>query len=153
MSTIEEAGIGDAEDILDLQRLTYLSEAKLYDDYTIQPLQQTLEETLEEFERQVVLKVEQGGKIIGSVRGYQKAGTCYIGKLIVHPDFQNRGIGAELMEEIERHFGGADRYELFTGHRSEKNLYLYRKLGYRVLREKKIDDELTLVFMEKRNPL
>jgi hypothetical protein len=34
------------------------------------------------------------------------------------------------MQAIEEHFKFADRYELFTGHRSGRNLYLYQKLGY-----------------------
>jgi hypothetical protein len=31
------------------------------------------------------------------------------------------------MHAIEEHFRVADRYELFTGHKSVRNLYLYQK--------------------------
>jgi hypothetical protein len=34
----------DAEEILDLQRLAYESEARFYEDWTIPPLTQTLEQ-------------------------------------------------------------------------------------------------------------
>jgi ribosomal protein S18 acetylase RimI-like enzyme len=147
---IEPAQLEDAEEILTLQKLAYLDEAAFYDDYTIPPLNQTLEETEAEFKDQLVLKTTLDGKIIGSVRAYMEEGTCFIGKLIVHPDHQNRGIGTRLMYEIENRFDQAERYELFTGYRSERNLHLYRKLGYKPFRSQKITDKVTLVFLEKR---
>jgi hypothetical protein len=51
-----------------LQKLTYLEEAVFYDDYTIPPLNQTLEETEAEFRDQLVIKTTLEGTIIGSVR-------------------------------------------------------------------------------------
>ncbi len=90
------------------------------------------------------------GKIIGSVRAYTKEGTCYIGRLIVHPDFQNRGIGTDLMNEIERIFNTCRRFELFTGDKSERNLYLYQKLGYKIFKKAKITDQTMVVYLEKK---
>lgn len=89
--------------------------------------------------------------IVGSVRAQIKEGTCFIGRLLVHPNFQNQGIGTALMREMEKRFPQAERFELFTGHRSEKNLYLYGKLGYRELRREKVNDRLDLVYLEKKN--
>ena len=146
---IERAGLEDAENILALQKLAYLSEAIIHDDYTIPPLHQTLEETMAEFENQCILKATLEGRIIGSVRAHMRAGTCYVGKLIVHPDLQNRGIGTRLMHEIEGCFPDAARYELFTGHKSQRNLYLYQKLGYRPFKSEMISEKLILVFLEK----
>jgi ribosomal protein S18 acetylase RimI-like enzyme len=146
---IELANVGDAQEILDLQKLAYESEAAIYNDYSIPPLTQTLDQMETDFQNQVVVKATLDGRIVGSVRGYAEGGTCYIGRLIVHPAFQNRGIGARLMDEIERHFGEVGRYELFTGGRSERNLYLYQKLGYRIFRTERLTDRVTLVYMEK----
>jgi hypothetical protein len=53
------------------------------------------------------------------------------------------------MNEIEHAFSHAARFELFTGHLSERNLYLYRKLGYRSFKQERITDALTLVYLEK----
>ena len=146
---IEQATKEDAEEILALQKLAYLSEAEIYDDFSIPPLLQTLEETKAEFNTQVFLKILDKDRIIGSIRACLDHGTCYIGKLIVHPDFQNRGLGARLMNEIETRFKQANRFELFTGHKSERNLHLYRKLGYKIFSREKATDNLTMVFMEK----
>jgi ribosomal protein S18 acetylase RimI-like enzyme len=146
---IARAAVEDSKEILALQRQAFQSQAELYNDYTLPPLTQTLEEMRTDFETRVILKASVDGRIIGSVRAYMREGTCSIGRLVVHPDFQNRGIGTKLMNEIERTFRQAKRFELFTGHRSAGTIHLYRKLGYEVFRREKISENLTLVFMEK----
>ncbi|RPI52258.1 MAG: GNAT family N-acetyltransferase [Chloroflexi bacterium] len=99
-------------------------------------------------------------RIVGSVRATVRDDTCFIGRLIVHPEVQDQGIGTRLLAEIEACFplrsapgcyAGVRRYELFTGHRSQKNLHLYDKLGYRPLRTQRLNDRLTLVYLEKTN--
>ena len=146
---IEQANVEDAQEILDLQKLAYQSEAAIYNDYTIPPLTQTLEGIEADFGKQVFLKATIEGRIIGSVRGTMNEETCFIGRLIVHPDFQNRGIGTRLLNEIEQTFSQAKRFELFTGNKSERNLYLYQKQGYRPFKTKVITEDLQLVFLEK----
>lgn len=141
----------DCKEILDLQKIAYVQEAEIINDYTIQPLTMTLDETEKEFETSTVLKVMIDGKIAGSVRAYEENGTCYIGKVIVHPEYQNKGIGSGLMKEIEDRFNTVKRYELFTGEKSEKNLYLYGKIGYKIFRQEKVSDKLTIVYLEKPN--
>ncbi|MBN1401547.1 MAG: GNAT family N-acetyltransferase [Anaerolineae bacterium] len=145
----------DAEAILALQRLAYRSEAALYDEWDIPPLVQNLASMREDLERQVVLVATTGApnrvrRIIGSVRARLAGGTCHIGRLIVHPDHQGRGIGTQLMHAIEARFPEAERYELYTGHLSEGNLRLYVRLGYTLCREAQVSRKLTLLYLEKR---
>ncbi len=147
---IERATVADAEEVLSLQKLAYKSEAEIYNDFAIPPLLQSLEEIKRDFENQIVLKATVDGKIRGSVRAFVKGETCYIGRLIVHPDFQNRGVGTKLMDKIEEIFEEAERFELFTAHKSEKNLYLYQKLGYKVFKTVKANDQLNIVYLEKK---
>lgn len=147
--TIETATAADAADILALQKLAYQSEAELYDDFTIPPLTQTLDEITAEFGRRVFLKAAGGRKIIGSVQGFQVGGTCYVGRLIVHPERQGEGVGTRLMAAIEAAFADVERFELFTGHKSVANIRLYKRFGYRVFRTEAVTPALSLVFMEK----
>ncbi|MBN1812194.1 MAG: GNAT family N-acetyltransferase [Anaerolineae bacterium] len=146
---IDLAHLDDAQDILELQKLAYQSEAALYDDYSIPPLTQTLEQMQADMRQQVVFNAVLDGKNVGSVRGYLRRGTCYIGRLIVHPNLQNQGIGQALLSTIEKHFHLAHRFELFTGDRSERNLYLYTKCGYTVFRSEQLTGKTTIVFLEK----
>jgi ribosomal protein S18 acetylase RimI-like enzyme len=138
----------DAQEILSLQKLAYQSEAAIYDDYRIPPLTQSSESIDAQFDDHTFLKAVEKGRIVGSVRAKTIGDTCYIGRLIVHPDCQNKGIGTKLMAEIER-LQQAERYELFTGVKSERNLYLYRKLGYRQFRAEDETDRVKIVFLQK----
>jgi ribosomal protein S18 acetylase RimI-like enzyme len=146
---IGQASVKDAAEILALQKLAYRSEAEIYDDYTIPPLTQTLEEMRADIDTQLVLKASIEDRIIGSVRAKVQRGTCFVGRLIVHPDFQNRGIGRQLMNELEGTVSRATRFELFTGSKSERNIAFYRKLGYSPFKREELTDRVMLVFMEK----
>jgi ribosomal protein S18 acetylase RimI-like enzyme len=145
---ILHAEIDDAQEILALQRLAYHTEAVLYDNFGIPPLTQTIKDLITQFDDHTFLKAVNSGQIIGSVRAKCQGETCYIGRLIVHPDFQNQGIGARLMYEIEKS-QHAERYELFTGSKSERSLHLYKKLGYSKFRSERETDKLTIIFLQK----
>ncbi len=56
MINIRHANIEDAEEILELQKLTYQSEASIYNDWSIPPLTQTLEDIKEEFSKNTFLR-------------------------------------------------------------------------------------------------
>jgi len=143
------ATLDDAAAILDLQKRAYESEARLYNDWTLPPLTQTLLALQEEFAASVVLKAMAGDRLVGSVRARETDGLCQLGRLIVEPELQGRGIGTMLMRHIESLFPGARVFELFTGSRSEGNLRLYERLGYQRAREKVLSPSVTLVFLEK----
>lgn len=135
--------------ILELQYLAYQSEAILLGNYSIPPLKQTLQELETEYKNGVILKaVHENGDIVGSVRGYTCSGTFYIGKLIVHPAVQGRGIGTQLLNEIESLYPQL-RYELFTSSMSNKNLKLYERQGYSRFKEKQVANGLTFIYLEK----
>ena len=203
---IEEAVCADAEEILALQRRAYLSEAAIYDDYSLPPLLETLEEVRARFRDHLFLKAVAGGgtvtesgagaegRIVGSVRAReenedsessikasslksqdsglktqdsglqtpdsslgpaaarQEGRVCHVARLIVDPAIQNQGLGTRLLLEVEARFPGARRFELFTGHKSERNLHLYQKLGYRVRKTEFVHERLDLVYLAKVRP-
>lgn len=62
---IKKANKEDLTDILKLQKVAFLQEAKLYNNFNIQPLSQTIEEIKTEFESKVFLKTEIDLKIVG----------------------------------------------------------------------------------------
>lgn len=146
---IKEAELSDLREILELQYLAYQSEAKLFNDPDIPPLKQTLSDLESEFRKGVILKAsDENNVIVGSVRGHCDNKTLYIGKLMVHPDRQRQGVGTRLLLDIEKRYPGY-RYELFTSTRSEKNIALYKRLGYSIFDEKRVTEELSFVYLEK----
>jgi len=148
---IKPADISDARAILELQKVAYITEAELYDDYSIEPLTQTMEGMTEDFSRQRVLKAIEDGKIVGSVRAEIEGNKCVVRRLIVHPNFRNCGIGTALMNELEKMCPDAEIFELFTGWKSANNIHLYEKLGYICTGIKEINQNLKFVYMEKKN--
>lgn len=146
---ITDAVKPDLPEILCLQKVCFRSEAKLTGDYTIPPLMQDIQSIEQEWTDKTMLKAVINGQIVGSVRAYAYNGCCYIGKLIVDPAHQNRGIGQVLMSAIEARFAQCLRYELFTGEKSAKNISFYNRLGYGELRRERLSDTLTLVHLEK----
>ncbi len=146
---IARASKADAETILALQRLAYESEARAYGDWNLPPLTQTIEELHEELEDSLVLKATVEGRLVGSVRARPAEGTCQIGRLMVHPDFQGRGMGSALLQAIEAEFPDAAKYELFTGSKSDATIGLYERHGYVITRSERQSEAVMLVYLEK----
>jgi len=139
----------DAEELLKVQKLAYKSEAELYNNFDIPPLKETCSEITDQFGTHIFLKAASRGKIVGSVRAAEQNGTCHIGRLAVHPDMQNKGIGTALLKEIERYFR-SDRFELFVGTKSDRNIRLYKKLGYNIYKTTKYGcGDIEIMYMEK----
>ena len=150
LNNIKQADCSDLEEILSLQKVAFTEVAKLMGNFEIPPLLQTIQDVRSDFEQCIILKyISSSNQIIGSVRGNIYNGTdCYIGKLIVHPDFQNQGIGKALMYEIENYFPTCHKFTLFTGEETPNTLCLYKKVGYQVIYTKEVDG-LNLIYMEK----
>ncbi|MEO3790096.1 GNAT family N-acetyltransferase [Nonomuraea sp. B10E15] len=149
---IERAVAADAGEILTLQRAAYVSEAQLYGDPYIPPLVESLEQMRKAIEGAVVLKALDAGRpgrIVGAVRGQLSGATCVVGRLVVAPDRQGQGLGTALLRALHEAVPQASAFDLFTGHLSEGNVRLYRRLGYRETHRERMDDHLTLVHLRR----
>ena len=149
MITIEKAQENDLQEILALQYIAYQSEARLFNSTDIPPLKQTIDEVRNEFYKGSFLKaIDESGNIIGSIRAYEKDNTVYIGKLMVQPNMQKKGLGTKLLLAMEKQYPNK-RYELFTSTKSISNIRLYEKLGYKIFRKEAVSQELEFVYLEK----
>jgi ribosomal protein S18 acetylase RimI-like enzyme len=148
---IEMATVADAAAIFDLQQNAYQTEAAIYNDPTIPPLLETRDQLREQFRSKRFWKAVVDARIVGSVRTFEKAGTCYINRLMVYPEYRRCGIGTSLLRKMEEEHPKAARFELFTGDKSAQNLQLYTRLGYQLLHRETVNANLTMVFLEKIN--
>ncbi|MFI0416822.1 GNAT family N-acetyltransferase [Spongiactinospora sp. 9N601] len=152
MTRIERAGPDDAGEILTVQRAAYVTEAQLYGDPFIPPLVESVERIRQAAGTGLMLKASAGSRIIGSVRGLLSGSTCLVGRLVVVPDMQGRGIGGRLLGALHEKAAEAAEiaaFDLFTGHLSETSLRLYRRHGYRETGRERVHDHLTLVHMRR----
>lgn len=147
--TLCRAERGDLARILEIQIKAYQSEAVLYQDPLLPPLRQTLPELEAEFASKIFLKAVEAGRIVGSVRLQLQGDACLVGKLVVDPAHQGRGIGTKLLLKAETMCAQTRRFELFTGSKSEGNLRLYGRLGYVPFRHEILSDKVELVYLQK----
>ncbi|GAA2408312.1 GNAT family N-acetyltransferase [Actinomadura vinacea] len=149
--SIERAGPDDAGEILTVQRAAHVTEAQLYGDPFIPPLVESFDQVRKVLAGDaVVLKAMAGRRLVGAVRARFSDHTCLVGRLVVAPDMQGRGIGERLMRALEDEVADrADACVLFTGHLGEDDLRLYRRLGYKETHRERVAAHLTLVHMRK----
>jgi len=149
---VEMAQTEDLDEILVLQKLAFTGEAIRYNDFTIAPLAETIDDLTKKYsdprKAVIILKIVQDRRIIASVRAYEKDGTCHIGRMVVHPDYQHKGLGTRLMKAIESCYAGA-RFELFTGAESTGNILFYQSLGYHINDMQNNSESVNLVGLEK----
>jgi GNAT superfamily N-acetyltransferase len=111
---------------------------------------QTLPELVAELSTATALKATLGNRIVGAVRGRIDGDVLHVGRLIVAPDCQGRGIGTALLAALE---GGAPpavrRATLFTGEHSTRNLRLDERLGYVEERRERTGSGIVLVHLAK----
>lgn len=128
---ISPARFTDADEILIVQKLAFHSEAEIHQNYTISPLVQTIKSIQKEFSEFRFYKATIGKNIIASVKVRMLENSILqIGRLVVHPDYQNRGIGKKLIRFVEDTYKNVTAFELFTAEKSIRNTSFYKNLGY-----------------------
>jgi ribosomal protein S18 acetylase RimI-like enzyme len=139
---------GAVGELLTLQRAAYVTEAQLYDDVRLPALVQTPDELADELARSSCLAALAGSRLVGAVRARERDGVLHVGRLVVAPDLQGRGIGTRLLLAAERSTT-LPRAALFTGARSTANLRLYRRHGYVETAREPVRPGLELVHLVK----
>lgn len=149
MSDIIKAEETDLQEILQLQKLAFLSEAEMIGSTDIPALKQTYDDIMSDYRRGLFLKAcNATGKIIGSIRAFETDDCIDVGKLMVHPDFRRQGLASKLLYEIEKYYPDK-RLELYTCTKSLCNISLYESVGYKRFKVTHGTGELDFVYLEK----
>lgn len=132
---VEPARPGDAAELMTLQRACWVQEGIANSTVQIPALLEPLDTVVAGLADWQTWVVRSAGRLVGSVRGRvtpQDPATWEIGRLMVAPDLQGRGIGRALLDFAEAaapsSVGGI---WLVTGAKSPENQRFYRKAGYR----------------------
>jgi tRNA (guanine37-N1)-methyltransferase len=126
----------DAGELYTLQRACWLQELEANPGVEIPALTESLDDVrrgLGEWTVRVA-REPSSGRLIGAVRGrVDRHGEWDIGRVMVAPDLQGRGLGRALLELVEDLAPAeVETYVLFTGAGSSDNLRMYKKAGFRV---------------------
>ncbi|MGG3562985.1 GNAT family N-acetyltransferase [Neobacillus rhizosphaerae] len=134
--------------LLELQRASYLVEAKLIDFFEIPPLKESLEELIEcgetflcYFEEKIV-----AGAISYTVDGNQLT----ICRMVVHPGHFRKGIAQKLLSEVESRNSQISVYKVSTGKDNPPAKNLYLKNGFTFVSDFEVVPGLYISNFEKR---
>ncbi|MCK5757923.1 MAG: GNAT family N-acetyltransferase [Clostridiales bacterium] len=147
--TIRHAASKDITKLLEIQKIAFTVQAKLYDAYDIPPMIETAEQIDLNSTGLIVLVAVIDGEIAGSIRVVVGSNDAEIKRLSVAEKFQKKGIGTKLLKEAEMYCENLTRIWLFTGGQSKSNIELYKKLGFIPFKEEHWKDNFTLIYMEK----
>jgi len=145
---ISTAHLEDLAEILHLQKRAFITEAEMHGNYDIEPLTQTYESILSDFNSYVFLKAMCGDKIIGSVKYRVLEDKVWIGKLIVDIECRRQGLGRRLLKEVEKANPESEKFQLFTAATSTHNIRLYESVGYHVYRQYQDNKQSDLLMVE-----
>lgn len=144
----------DAGELFTLQRACWLQELEANPGVEIPALRESLDDVRRGLGEWTVMVAREpaSGRLVGAVRGRLDAhGEWDIGRVMVAPDLQGRGLGRGLLELVEQLApAGVATYVLFTGARSTANQRMYKKAGFRLRPDR--EAPAGAVVMTKRAP-
>ncbi|MGN6782821.1 MAG: tRNA (guanosine(37)-N1)-methyltransferase TrmD [Marmoricola sp.] len=131
------AVLADAGELLTLQRACWLQEQQANPGVEIPALTESLADVRAWLSSWTVLVARSQGRLVGAARGrlgeHEGRAVWDVGRLMVAPDLQGRGLGRLLLERIEAAAPAeATGFVLFTGEQSRDNQRRYRRAGYRL---------------------
>jgi tRNA (guanine37-N1)-methyltransferase len=135
-SQLRLATPADVPELLVLTRACWLEEVAEIAPLWAGPVESVAEHTAD-LRQWSTWVVRSHGRLVASVRARRKPGEphrWWIGRLMVAPDLQGRGLGRELLSWAESQAPtDVEEFWLNTGRTRGGNLRMYRRAGYRVI--------------------
>ncbi len=136
---VRPAVAADAGELFTLQRACWLQELEVNPGVEIPALRESLDEVRRWLGEWTVLVAREptSGRLVGAVRGRVTGDGEHqdwdLGRIMVAPDLQRRGLGRQLLELIQEVSPPqVQTFSLFTGAGSRRNIAMYKKAGFRL---------------------
>jgi GNAT superfamily N-acetyltransferase len=149
---IRKATVYDAQEILTGQKAAFHDVARAHNHMDMPPMSESVQEVVQSLGEGVVFIAQIEGRVVGSVRGSEKDGACYISRLWVLPEYRGIGIAQALMYAVEDAFSNLNTYKLFTGSMIPDTIEFYKERGYAET-SREPEHGYELVHMEKMNAI
>jgi tRNA (guanine37-N1)-methyltransferase len=129
---LRPAVTGDAAELLVLQRCCWVEEAIANETLEIVALHESLDDVRQWLEDWETWCVRLDGRLVGAVRARREGTMWDIGRLMVAPDLSGHGLGRWLLAFAEATApDDVDVIGLFTGAKSDRNIRMYERAGFR----------------------
>ncbi len=123
----------DAGELFTLTRACWLQELWANPGVVIPALEESFDDLVGSLDDWTTFVARAGGRLVGSVRGRADGDVWDVGRIMVAPDLQGRGLGRHLLTLIEdAPPETVTSYSLVTGAGSADNIRMYKKAGYRL---------------------
>ncbi len=123
----------DAGELFTLTKACWLQEQRANPDQVFPAIEESVEDAVRGVEEFTTFVARAAGRLVGSCRGRLTGDVWEIGRVMVAPDLQGRGLGPRLLALAEEAAPAeATSYSLVAGARSADNLRMYTKAGYRM---------------------
>jgi tRNA (guanine37-N1)-methyltransferase len=130
---VRPATRADAGELFTLTRACWLQELWANPGVVIPALEESLDDQVRSLDQWTTFVVRSGGRLVGSVRGRADGVVWDVGRIMVAPDLQGRGLGRRLLPLVEEAAPATvTSYSLVTGAGSADNIRMYKKAGYRL---------------------
>ncbi|SRR5581483_5785799 len=143
-------GVDDAGQALTVQRAAFVDEARVYRTVEIPPLVESLDQLRHEIATTITMGAFVGERLVGSARLTLEGSVGWISRVAVAPDQQGAGIGSALLAAVE---GAAPPevtvFQLCAGGRSDANVAMYARRGYREFERRTDAAGVELICMRK----
>jgi len=130
---VRRARSEDVEGIYNVIKLAFEDYRKIgYREAAIQSAIISKSEIQRRIKEELMLVAEGEKQIVGTVTGTINCESMRVKTLATHPNFQNIGVGTQLMEKIEKEAveAGCYKISLFTTPVMKSAIHLYEKHGY-----------------------
>lgn len=124
LACIRSFKLSDYRDVLNIWSLTATREREAE---TLKMLIQQLS-----CDRDLVVVAEQNNRVVGAIMGTKNGSRGFFYCLAIDPEYQGRGIGRKLVEELENRFyqKGAKKVLIMVDEGTRKLTNFYRHLGF-----------------------
>lgn len=136
------------QELFELQKISYLIEAKLIDFYEIPPLKETFEQLLDCGE--TFLGYMEDDEVIGALSYTIENEVLTICRMIVHPNHFRKGIAQQLLTAVEEKYREIPVFLVSTGKDNFPAKTLYQKNGYVLMEDIEVVPGLLISKFEKK---
>jgi ribosomal protein S18 acetylase RimI-like enzyme len=148
---IRRTFIEEAEELLAIQKEAFSEDLKKYKDFDTSPATEPIKKLLYKINKNFHYTILMKDKIIGGAElRLDSESECYINRIFLLPEFQNKGFGTEIMKYFEREFSSVKKWTLCTPHLNFRNHRFYEKLGYKKVGEHIVMKGLNLIMYERQ---
>ncbi|MFX0095884.1 MAG: GNAT family N-acetyltransferase [Candidatus Hodarchaeota archaeon] len=151
---IEKAKITDIEILTQLSKITFDDDTQKHGlgDEGGPPGYDSIEWQRSIMTEGLYYKIVQDNKIIGGLILFKKGKKhIEVGRIYIHPDFQNQGLGTLIFNSLETLFPQTEKWTLDTPSWAHRNHHFYKKVGYTKVGEMSLENEENTLFLFEKN--